>query len=68
MRIDPRRQLQEYVERHGIQQNMRNCPATVIAAASLCEPWVRDITANAFADLHLAESATWQEGVKEYFQ
>jgi len=45
-----------------------NYPAAATATVNLCEQTVRDITAKQFAELHQAESATWQDGVKEHFQ
>lgn len=68
MRTDLRRHLQMHVERHGIQWKPLNRQASAIAAAHSRERMVRDITAKQFAELHRAESATWQEGVKEHFQ
>jgi hypothetical protein len=57
-----------HAKRHGTRQNLLTIPAPAKAAANLRERTVRDITAKEFAELHQAESATWQEGVKEYFQ
>jgi hypothetical protein len=69
MHDDLRRQHVIHVERCGMQPDLPNCPVTAKAVASLkLRTLVCDITAKKFADLHQAESATWREEVKEYFQ